>query len=462
MGTGSTVGLPVEEVGIVPRVFDFIFEEIENRRKQSEFSEFNIKVQFLELYGDDIRDLLDPQQNNVDKYTGQSTKNIKITEQKNGSISVTGLKSELVNGKAECVQLLNRGIAHRMTSTTLMNESSSRSHAIFTVTIDQKIVIQQPADEPGAEPVSSEDNISAKFHFVDLAGSERIKKTGATGTTLKEGIQINQGLLALGNVIAALTDEKKISSGKQFIPYRNSKLTRILQDSLGGNSRTTMIACVSPAESNYEETLSTIKYASRARNIKNKPIINRDANSMLIEALRTQITGLQTEIFEYQGLLKSNSIEIPANLKETVEMKALERRQSITMNANQIAGLSNAGMPSGGSQAQVSNSELRELKLKLARKEKEAKDLKDELSEIKKTGAVKAGNFDEMQNERDQLIMKNEALNELLSKNNITTPSNMVQAPSSGGKRTQTLIDEYKNKAAKAKEESDKKTAELL
>jgi len=93
--------------------------------------------------------------------------------------------------------------------------------------------------------------------------------------------------LALGNVIAALTDEKKISSGKQFIPYRNSKLTRILQDSLGGNSRTTMIACVSPAESNYEETLSTIKYASRARNIKNKPIINRDANSMLIEALRT-------------------------------------------------------------------------------------------------------------------------------------------------------------------------------
>jgi len=96
----------------------------------------------------------------------------------------------------------------------------------------------------------------------------------------------------LGNVIAALTDEKKTKSGKSFIPYRNSKLTRILQDSLGGNSRTTMIACVSPAESNYEETLSAIKYASRARNIKNKPIVNRDANSMLIEALRNQITTL--------------------------------------------------------------------------------------------------------------------------------------------------------------------------
>ena len=103
----------------------------------------------------------------------------------------------------------------------------------------------------------------------------------------------------MGNVIAALTDEKKVASGKQFIPYRNSKLTRILQDSLGGNSRTTMIACVSPAESNYEETLSSIKYASRARNIKNKPIVNRDANSMLIEALRNQVKSLQTEVAEY-------------------------------------------------------------------------------------------------------------------------------------------------------------------
>jgi hypothetical protein len=148
------------------------------------------------------------------------------------------------------------------------------------------------ADDADAEPITSEENISAKFHFVDLAGSERIKKTGATGKTMLEGIQINQGLLALGNVIAALTDEKKIASGKQFIPYRNSKLTRILQDSLGGNSRTTMIACISPSESNYEETLTSIKYASRARNIKNKPIVNRDANSMLIEALRNQVTSL--------------------------------------------------------------------------------------------------------------------------------------------------------------------------
>ena len=116
----------------------------------------------------------------------------------------------------------------------------------------------------------------AKFHFVDLAGSERAKRTGATGNTLKEGISINKGLLALGNVISALTEEGKKNN---HVPYRDSKLTRILQDSLGGNSRTSMIACVSPAEINCEETLNTLKYASRARNIKNKPIVNRDPNS---------------------------------------------------------------------------------------------------------------------------------------------------------------------------------------
>jgi hypothetical protein len=115
----------------------------------------------------------------------------------------------------------------------------------------------------------------AKFHFVDLAGSERAKRTGATGATLKEGISINKGLLSLGNVISALTEEGK----KNHVPYRDSKLTRILQDSLGGNSRTSMIACISPAEINFEETLNTLKYASRARNIKNKPIVNRDPNS---------------------------------------------------------------------------------------------------------------------------------------------------------------------------------------
>ncbi len=132
---------------------------------------------------------------------------------------------------------------------------------------------------------------------------------------MKEGISINKGLLCLGNVISALTET---SNKNQHIPYRDSKLTRILQDSLGGNSRTTMIACVSPADSNYEESLNSIKYASRARNIKNKPVVNRDPNSMLIDSLRTQITSLQSEIKEYQDILQQNSIQVPENFQQSV------------------------------------------------------------------------------------------------------------------------------------------------
>lgn len=138
MGTGSTIGLSAEQIGIVPRVFDFIFEELENRRRDPEFSNFELKVQFLELYGEAIHDLLDT--NSVDKMTGQSTKTLKIREEKNGTITVDGLKGELVTSKQECLALLNKGIGQRVTSATKMNEGSSRSHAIFTVTISQKII----------------------------------------------------------------------------------------------------------------------------------------------------------------------------------------------------------------------------------------------------------------------------------------------------------------------------------
>ena len=128
--------------------------------------------------------------------------------------------------------------------------------------------------------------MTAKFFFVDLAGSERVKKTGATGSTMKEGININLGLLELGNVISALSTIEKKS---QFITYRNSKLTRILQDCLGGNSNTYMIACISPAESNFEESLNTLKYASKAMNIKNSPVKNVDPQSALVSQLRQKI-----------------------------------------------------------------------------------------------------------------------------------------------------------------------------
>ena len=137
------------------------------------------------------------------------------------------------------------------------------------------MVKQAPPTAEDPDPAASEENISAKFHFVDLAGSERIKKTGATGKLMQEGISINKGLLALGNVISALTDEKKANA---FVPYRDSKLTRLLEDSLGGNCKTTMMVMVSPSADAYGESLSSLKFANRAKNIKNTAIINEDVD----------------------------------------------------------------------------------------------------------------------------------------------------------------------------------------
>ena len=209
--------------------------------------------------------------------------------------------------------LLEQGTARRAVGSTEMNTHSSRSHAIFTLTIEQRVV-GDAEPEPGTAgdgAVSEvavggeEEYITSKFHFVDLAGSERLKKTKAEGERLKEGININSGLLALGNVISALGDETRMRQGAH-VPYRDSKLTRMLQDSLGGNSRTLMIACVSPVDSNSEESKSTLQYANRARNIKNKPVINRDPHSHLIAQLRKEVAGLRS-LLHLNGIYASLS-----------------------------------------------------------------------------------------------------------------------------------------------------------
>ncbi|XP_025085629.1 kinesin-like protein KIF21A isoform X2 [Pomacea canaliculata] len=186
-----------------------------------------------------------------------------------------------------------------------MNVQSSRSHAIFTLHIKQHRLVRDEslAADDGKDAdstvssVTEFETLTAKFHFVDLAGSERLKRTGATGDRAKEGISINCGLLALGNVISALGDKAKKGS---HVPYRDSKLTRLLQDSLGGNSRTLMIACISPSDRDFMETLNTLKYANRARNIKNKVIANQDKASRQIASLRAEIQALQQELAEYK------------------------------------------------------------------------------------------------------------------------------------------------------------------
>ncbi|XP_053384729.1 kinesin-like protein KIF21A [Mercenaria mercenaria] len=310
MGTGFDVNIPEAEIGIVPRAVDHLFRGIEERKRQAmEKNEpppdFKVNAQFMELYNEEILDLLDTTR---DPESRGRKSNAKIHEDASGGIYVVGTTTRLVYSLQETMQCLQVGALSRATASTNMNATSSRSHAIFTLHIKQHRVVreEQVLEDEGGEDVKMEESndslnefetLTAKFHFVDLAGSERLKRTGATGDRAKEGISINCGLLALGNVISALGDKLKKGS---HVPYRDSKLTRLLQDSLGGNSRTLMIACVSPSDRDFMETLNTLKYANRARNIKNKVIANQDKASKQLAILRQEIVLLQQELMEYK------------------------------------------------------------------------------------------------------------------------------------------------------------------
>uniref|UniRef100_A0A672QB99 Kinesin family member 21A n=1 Tax=Sinocyclocheilus grahami TaxID=75366 RepID=A0A672QB99_SINGR len=303
MGTGFDMAIPDEELGIIPRAVSHLYKGIEQRRQEAAdqgrpVPEFKISAQFLELYNEEVLDLFDTTR---DMEMRKQKSHIKIHEDASGSIYTVGVTTRTVSSELEMMQCLQLGALSRTTASTQMNVQSSRSHAIFTIHICQVRVCQDGETDNRLANSSSEveefETLTAKFHFVDLAGSERLKRTGATGDRAKEGISINCGLLALGNVISALGDRSKRST---HVPYRDSKLTRLLQDSLGGNSRTVMIACTSPSDQDFMETLNTLKYANRARNIKNKVVVNQDKASQQISALRTEIARLQVELMEYR------------------------------------------------------------------------------------------------------------------------------------------------------------------
>ena len=308
MGSGNNIGIPEEDQGVIVTVAREMFDTIKSIKQERPEVSVSIRVEFMEIYGEEMRDLLDPVGSNADQ------DGIALRTLDNGQIVVTGLKSENVASEADMLRCLERGSICRTTGSTLMNAHSSRSHAIFTVFLEQTI----PGDiTPTADTKNEASNLvvrvnpnptevrTSKFHFVDLAGSERAKKTGAVGQRLREGININVGLLALGNVISALGDPTKKGC---HVPYRDSKLTRMLQDSLGGNSKTLMIACVSPADINFPETMSTLKYANRARNIKNKAVVNRDAHSAQIDSLMGQIQALKLALDEKGGTGAANAV----------------------------------------------------------------------------------------------------------------------------------------------------------
>jgi len=311
MGTGlepdrSVSGLG-DGVGLLPRSVHHLFSGIELLRRESSdlgrtAPEFRVQAQFLELYNEEVIDLLDPASR------GQRSE-MKIHEDTSGGIYVTGATSKMIATSEEAMHCLHMGALARTTASTQMNAQSSRSHAIFTLLIRQQRLA--PAQNGNGDGDAGEgggggggggggselETLTAKLHFVDLAGSERLKRTGATGDRAKEGISINCGLLSLGNVISALGDASRKAL---HVPYRDSKLTRLLQDSLGGNSRTLMIACCSPSDRDFMETLNTLKYANRARNIKNRVVLNQDRSSRTITALRQEILQLQQEVAEYK------------------------------------------------------------------------------------------------------------------------------------------------------------------
>uniref|UniRef100_A0A0N5AZQ2 Kinesin motor domain-containing protein n=1 Tax=Syphacia muris TaxID=451379 RepID=A0A0N5AZQ2_9BILA len=275
-GSGKTYTIGTEETeqslsdenrGVIPRIVDAIFRQADNS------TAYSLSVSMLEVYEEKILDLL------------SSSKDPLQIREKDGATFVQGLTCEPVFDLMSTMRELEKGGRMRSKGETAMNLKSSRSHAIFTIFIDK------------APTEQNEGSFKSKLAIVDLAGSERLKKTLAEGERLKEGIKINSGLLALGNVISALVEQGPNSG---HIPYRDSKITRLLQDSLGGNSYTVMIACVSPADTNAEETLSTLRYADRAKKIRNKPVVNTDPNLAVIQELRQQLAIAKHELAQYR------------------------------------------------------------------------------------------------------------------------------------------------------------------
>ncbi|XP_049392765.1 kinesin-like protein KIN-4A isoform X2 [Solanum stenotomum] len=309
MGTGFKDGF---QTGLIPHVMNSLFNKIETSKNQAEFQ---LHVSFIEIHKEEVQDLLDSVSvNKSETANGHNGKvnipgkpPIQIRESSNGVITLAGSTERSVRTLKEMADCLEQGSLSRATGSTNMNNQSSRSHAIFTITMEQ--MRKSGSNDGNSNECMTEEYLCAKLHLVDLAGSERAKRTGSDGLRFKEGVHINRGLLALGNVISALGDEKKRKEGVH-VPYRDSKLTRLLQDSLGGNSRTVMIACISPADINAEETLNTLKYANRARNIQNKPVINRDPVSSEMLKMRQQLEFLQAELCARGGGASSDEIQV--------------------------------------------------------------------------------------------------------------------------------------------------------
>nr|CAH7730775.1 unnamed protein product [Callosobruchus chinensis] len=304
-GTGKTYTMigdarNPDQKGIVPNIFSHIFAQISLANHDISYA---VTVTYLEIYNEYIRDLL----------SEDPTKKLKVQEKPGVGVYVKDLLGFTVNSLEAVDEIITKGNKHRSTGSTKLNDTSSRSHAIFTVLIESKNKVTNKTT-------------FGKLNLVDLAGSERANKTQATGDRLREAGKINMSLSVLGNVISALVDGKS-----SHIPYRNSKLTRLLQDSLGGNSLTAMIAMISPNVLDYEESLYTLMYADRVKHIQNRVHINTEKQS-LIDSLESKIAELRLQLEELTVSEQKEKRKEKKKVKNTLELENIELEKSILEN----------------------------------------------------------------------------------------------------------------------------------
>lgn len=370
-GTGKTYTMsgaktPPQLRGIIPNTFAHIFGYI---AKADENQKFLVRATYLEIYNEEVRDLLGKD---------QSTR-LEVKERPDIGVFVKDLSGYVVNNADDLDRIMSLGNKNRVVGATAMNASSSRSHAIFTITVESSQL-----GEDGEQHVKM-----GKLHLVDLAGSERQSKTKASGVRLREATKINLSLSTLGNVISALVDGQS-----SHVPYRNSKLTRLLQDSLGGNSKTLMCANVSPADINYDETISTLRYANRAKNIKNRARINEDPKDALLRQFQVEIEQLRKQ-------LEENGTEISGSDSDTEdsddtgeprrEKKARHRRsQMLTME-------------------ELGDRDVDTEKVDKAERDDKSPDDKDVI-ELKRTQSEKEALREKMQNLQNKILVGGENL----------------------------------------------------
>ncbi|XP_049855904.1 kinesin-like protein KIF13A isoform X3 [Schistocerca gregaria] len=288
--------------GIIPRLCDSLFDQIS--RQQSPELSYKVEVSYMEIYNEKVHDLLDPKTNK---------QSLKVREHNVLGPYVDGLSQLAVTSFQDIDNLMAEGNKSRTVAATNMNSESSRSHAVFSVVLTQTLT--------DAKSGVSGEKVS-RMSLVDLAGSERAVKTGAVGDRLKEGSNINKSLTTLGLVISKLADQAMGKNKDKFVPYRDSVLTWLLKDNLGGNSKTVMVATVSPAADNYEETLSTLRYADRAKRIVNHAVVNEDPNARIIRELRQEVEALKEMLKHATGSegFKDQRINLHEKLSESEKL----------------------------------------------------------------------------------------------------------------------------------------------